>query len=126
MMESLMVLWNAVVAVVAANPQVLVGLGVVLILVIRDFEELTKKLADEAIPKAEECLDKTGNEKMEEAIAYVVSLLPAQYRVLIPTPLLVMLVRQLIQLVFDKKHAALDKSAAEAKKVQPPSSEPTP
>lgn len=110
-MEVLLSLVGSALLAAVTNPQVVVGLVVGLVLLVRDFDGVVKKLATEAIPRAEDSLGKVGSEKMDEAVAFVLSLLPVQYRVFVPAPLLKMLLQAIIQAVFNARFGHLDKSA---------------
>jgi hypothetical protein len=95
---------------VLTNPQAMLGAGVSLVLLVRDFEGTTQKLAKEAIPAAEKRLDLTGEEKLNLAVDYVISLLPAMYFHGIPKQILIPAIEKIVQMVFESGFSHLEHS----------------
>lgn len=83
------------------NPQAVLGLIVAAVLAVRDFENTTQNLAKEAIPAAEQHLDLTGEQKLNMAVDYVLSMLPAVYFHGIPKSFLIPMIERIVQMVFD-------------------------
>lgn len=103
---------NGVVNAVMANPNILLGLVVLVVLVFlhEDTRKSVLPLVNMAIQKAEEALDRVGREKLELAVDLVLAHLPQPYRSLVPRAMVV----ALVQYVFNRKWSmVLDKSKTE-------------
>jgi hypothetical protein len=93
------------------NPQAMVGAVVAVVLMVRDFENTTQKLAKEAIPAAEQHLTLDGEQKLNMAVDYVLSMLPAVYFHGIPKQFLIPMIEHIVQMVFEAGFSHLEHSA---------------
>lgn len=96
------------------NPDAVMGV-IALVLMAAYGEWDLKKMANSLIPQAEEQLNRVGLEKRDWVVDRLYALLPLPVRLVLPRALLNMLVQQ----VFDRAYAQLDKSAEAAKEGSP-------
>ncbi len=108
-MDELASMANDLFTAVMANPGIILGAIVALVLLAlsADFRKTVLTLIDQAIFTAEGALTTLGREKLDIAVDLVLKFIPQPYRAMLPR----MVVVSMVQFVFNRKWAfALDRS----------------